>query len=391
MRKVLAGLCWALAATCMADPSPEVRGLWVVRTGLVSPAAVDQVVEQAASGGFNTLLVQVRGRGDAFYRSSLVSRSALLHPRVKDFDPLAYLMERARARQLKVHAWINVLLSAHFGQPLPADHILVQHPEWVMVPRKAARAGLAASRRNLLRVVADASPRSDVEGYYISPAAPGVPEHLEAVVTELLGRYAVDGLHLDFIRYPSAEFDYSRAALESFQRGRGGDLLAPASRSSAAWEEHRRSVLTALAHRLVRTARTERPGMTVSAAVVAAEADAVQHKGQAWPEWMSAKLLDAVCPMAYTPDPRLFRAQIERSRALAGPGQHVWAGVGAYRLSIDSVVKNIQTAREVGAEGVVLFSHESFDRVSLETLRRDAFAGPTRVAALPELVSGPLP
>ena len=43
MRKVLAGLFWALAATCMADPSAEVRGLWVVRTGLVSPAAVDQV------------------------------------------------------------------------------------------------------------------------------------------------------------------------------------------------------------------------------------------------------------------------------------------------------------------------------------------------------------
>src|SRR5688500_5145815 len=128
----------ALILTCAAEAA-EVRGLWVVRTGLVSPEAVDRVVESAVAGGFNTLLVQVRGRGDAFYRSDFVPRSVLLSGRRGDFDPLARLLTQAQARRLRVHAWVNVLLTAHFGQPLPEGHVLLTNPEWAMVPRAAAR------------------------------------------------------------------------------------------------------------------------------------------------------------------------------------------------------------------------------------------------------------
>src|ERR1700730_12547548 len=97
-------------------PSAEMRGLWVVRTALTSAASVDRVVADAERAGFNALFVQVRGRGDAFYRSELVPRSEILAPQPLDFDPLARLMERARARGLQVHAWMNVLLCAGFGR-----------------------------------------------------------------------------------------------------------------------------------------------------------------------------------------------------------------------------------------------------------------------------------
>ncbi len=372
MRRWLAGFAFVLVTPFAARA--EVRGVWVVRTGLVSAESVDRVVDQAVTGGFNTLLVQVRGRGDAFYLSDVAPRSVLLSGRSPDFDPLARLLARARARRLAVHAWVNVLLTAHFGQPLPEGHVLLAHPDWVMVPREAAREALDMKGRERLRLVAAVSPREDVEGYYISPTAPGVPEHLEAVIREILERYRVDGLHLDFMRYPSADFDYSRSALESFRRARGGgDLFSAPSRFPDAWDEHRRLVLTSLAERLSRTARNTRPGVVVSAAVVASEADAIHRKFQAWPSWLAQKTIDAVCPMAYTPDPQLFRVQIEHARAKATAGQGVWAGVGAYRLTMDGVMQNIRSARDAGASGVLLFSHESLGAVDLERLRKEAF------------------
>src|SRR6188768_4514686 len=49
----------------------EVRGLWVLRSSLASPSSVASMVDAAMRSGFNTLLVQVRGRGEAFYRSDL--------------------------------------------------------------------------------------------------------------------------------------------------------------------------------------------------------------------------------------------------------------------------------------------------------------------------------
>src|SRR4029453_1808384 len=94
-----------LLALLLAGPTlpsasqSEMRGLWVVRTGLLSPESVDQVVDDAARAGFNALFVQVRGRGDAFYTSRVVERSDLLRGQPADFDPLARQIGRASCRE----------------------------------------------------------------------------------------------------------------------------------------------------------------------------------------------------------------------------------------------------------------------------------------------------
>jgi uncharacterized lipoprotein YddW (UPF0748 family) len=336
----------------------------------------------------NALFVQVRGRGDAFYRSTLAARSPLLERQPRDFDPFARLMARARARGLQVHAWVNVLLAAHFGQPLPRGHVLLKHPEWAMVPKSAAMAALLASGPRRLQLIMDAGrAEGDVEGYYLSPAIPAVGDHLEGVVRELVRSYPVDGLHLDFVRYPGPSFDYSRAALEGFRRVNGEtDLLGGTARSPAAWDGYRRQVLTALATRLADAARAERPGIVLSAAVTPDEAQAVSQKFQDWPRWLASGVLTALCPMTYTPDNGLFQQQVESARARAGLAQPVWAGIAAYRLDVAGIVEKIALARRSGARGVVLFSHESLAPADLRRLRDEAF--PPRLALGAELHGG---
>jgi uncharacterized lipoprotein YddW (UPF0748 family) len=379
MVRALALLSLALAATPTgaATASPkELRGLWVVRTALVSPQAVDRVVDEAAEAGMNALFVQVRGRGDAFYRSSLVPRSVLLEHAPRDFDPFARLLARARARGLAVHAWINVLLVGHFGQPLPRGHVLLKHPDWTMVPKSASTAALVATGDRRLRIILEAGRREgDVEGYYLSPSVPAVGDRLEAVVRELVRSYPIDGLQLDFVRYPGPTYDYSRAALEGFRRASGtSDLLDGPERRPSEWDAYRRRVLTALATRLSDAARVERPGLVISAAVAPDEAQAVNNKFQDWPGWLANGVLSALCPMTYTPDTRTFLEQIQQARERARGGQAVWAGIGAYRLDLAGIVEKVEVAREAGANGVVLFSHESFEPGELRRLREEAFS-----------------
>ena len=83
-----------------AAPPAEIAGLWVVRTGLLCPRSWTRSWTGPPAGGFNALFVQVRGRGDAFYASRVVERSELLRGQPADFDPLARLLARARARGL---------------------------------------------------------------------------------------------------------------------------------------------------------------------------------------------------------------------------------------------------------------------------------------------------
>ncbi len=68
------------------------------------------MVRTARDHGFNTLLVQVRGRGDAYFTSSLEPRAAELQRQPASFDPLATVLAEAHEAGLRVHAWVNVNL-----------------------------------------------------------------------------------------------------------------------------------------------------------------------------------------------------------------------------------------------------------------------------------------
>lgn len=357
----------------------EVRALWVTRTTLTSPASIETMVASAVRAGFNTLLVQVRGRGDAYFAGGREPRAESLARQPAGFDPLRTVLDCAHDAGLKVHAWVNVGLVASAAQlPKSRDHVVNRHPEWLMVPRALAREMAVLDPRTTLyrdklaRWTREQS--QQVEGLYLSPVPAGASDYTVEVIGEMAERYPIDGVHLDYVRYPDEGFDYSRAALNEFRADVVRDL-EPAERDAldkrsariplayvdafpARWRAFRVSRLTALVERVSREVRRRRPGVTVTAAVVPDTTEALERRLQDWPAWLSNDLLDAACPMAYATDARLFEAQIRSARQAAG-SRPVWAGIGAYRIPSSQTVANIQAARRLGATGIILFSYDS--------------------------------
>lgn len=371
--------CLAPAVPAAGAAPDEVRGLWVVRSSLRSPVTVERVVEDAARHGFNTLLVQVRGRGDAYYDSPLEPRAAGLAQQPSAFDPLALLIERAHAAGLAVHGWVNVnLVASAVDLPASSRHVVNRHPEWVMVPRVLVQELAATpvdSPAYIGRIARWTRAQSNVEGLYTTPLVPAAADHVVTVVSDLMRRYPLDGVHLDYVRFPSPDFDYSRAALAEFRASVLPDL-APAERERlertlavdpfayvdffpTRWGAFRRSRLTALVMRLRTAAQTIRPGAFVSAAVYPDATEAATLKLQDWRLWAEGGLLDAVCPMAYTTDRAQFLRQITDAARVVAPGVAVWAGIGAYRLPPADTIANIGAARSAGAAGFLLFSYDS--------------------------------
>jgi uncharacterized lipoprotein YddW (UPF0748 family) len=391
-------LCATVAFISTPEAVHETRALWVTGTTLASPAAISAMVDAAADAGFNTLIVQVRRRGDAYYGSSREPRATQLSSQPPDFDPLATTIALAHPSGLKVHAWLNVnLVSSAATLPAARTHLVHRHPEWLMVPRRLAAelAGLRPGDPAYLRRLAAGvrAQSSEVEGLYVSPIHSDAADHMVAVATDVASRYALDGIHFDYVRYPNAEFDYSRRALSKFRewlfprmkeaerkRFRSDDirtLLAMTDAYPVRWSEFRRSRLTSLVSRLQASVKRARPGILVSAAVFADSAAATALRLQEWQLWVAQGYVDVVCPMAYTTDSAVFATQIAEARAAAGSRQ-VWAGIGAYRLPSNQTVANIETARRLGAEGIVLFSYESMlesgGKKYLADVNRGAFA-----------------
>jgi uncharacterized lipoprotein YddW (UPF0748 family) len=394
---VLLRIATVFALACVplfAQPSsPEVRALWVQRRSLASPASVAAVVGMARQGQFNTLIVQVRGRGDAYYSSRHEPRPALLDKQPPSFDPLELMLDQAHGAGLKVHAWVNVnLVSDAVPPPLPR-HVVHLHPEWLMVPRPLAEElGRMNPRdpRYLRRLSDHARARSDrVEGLFLSPIHKGAVDHSIKIIGDLVSRYDLDGIHLAYIRFPNDEFDYSAGALREFRgeiesRATGAERRDYASRARGrplfytemfpqGWQEFRRARLTALLTKIRATIKARRPRAMLTAAVFPDANDAANRRFQNWGGWLEAGLLDAICPMAYTTDSAVFRAQIANVELLAG-GRPVWAGIGAYQIPPMAAVENIRAARQLGVEGVVLFSYDNLDGKYVDVVARGAFA-----------------
>jgi uncharacterized lipoprotein YddW (UPF0748 family) len=376
---ILAVVCLGTMAVAPRAAAPQpTRALWVTRTTLSSPDAIRQMVGAADAGGFNTLLVQVRGRGDAYYNGTMEPRAAELASR-PGFDPLATVIELAHGRGMQVHAWVAVnLVSSSVSLPPSRDHIIYRAPEWLMVPRELAAEMKKIDPRSPAYVGRLArwtrTQTGTVEGLYTSPLHVAAQDHTAAVIGEIAARYPLDGVHLDYVRFPNEGFDYSPSALDQFKAAILPDLTTQQRRDAAArevldpaaypnlfperWDEFRRSRLTSLVIKIRAAVKQARPQASLSAAVIPDAQEALTMRLQDWRGWLDRSLLDVLCPMAYTTEPNLFERQIAAARSYAGP-RPVWAGIGAYQLTPSQTLGHIAAAQRLGAAGIILFSYES--------------------------------
>jgi uncharacterized lipoprotein YddW (UPF0748 family) len=359
--------------------SSETRALWVQRGSLASPQSIATLVKSAREHGFNTLLVQVRGRGDAYYLGGVEPRATELFRQGPDFDPLAMVLDAGHAAGLRIHAWVNVnLISSAAELPSAREHVIYRHPAWLMVPRDIGQqlAAMEPDSPGYVGTLArwTRAQSAAIEGLYLSPIVADAAGYTDSIVRALARRYPVDGIHLDYARYPNDRFDYSRLAIREFRASVRTQLAEATRRSLDAqeqsdlfaypdslpdrWREFRVSRMTELITRLRATVKRERPDALVSVAVAPNPREAETQRLQNWRAWAEAGVVDAVCPMAYATEISQFAEQIAAARAGAG-SRPVWAGIGSYRLSPQETIENIDTARRLGANGIVLFSYDS--------------------------------
>jgi uncharacterized lipoprotein YddW (UPF0748 family) len=237
-----------------------------------------------------------------------------------------------------------------------------------------------------------------LEGIYTGPANPKVREHIFKIWMDILKHYEVDGLHFDYVRLASPDFDYSRTSLQAFKKWLKPQLskadnqqlkeslkanpLAAAEEYKDKFADFQREQVTLLVERIYRAVKRKRPNLIVSAAVFANSENAYTRRFQDWRRWLTMGILDVACPMAYSQDTAVFQKQIELATTAAhGSGRRVWAGIGAYRIPVEATVEKINVARALGADGIVLFSYDFTARPSelnpdsayLERVRRAAF------------------
>ena len=346
-----------------APGAPELRALWVdgFHAGIRSAEEVAQLVRDAKRANVNTLIVQVRRRGDALYAKSF-------EPSVEDpaydgkFDGLAAILDAAHAEGIQVHAWINAM-------PIWRDAPPPNDPRHVYNQHGPAQAG----ETNWLTRSPKGETRFPV-GYFLDPGHPGAAAYLLEVYLNIVRNYPVDGIHFDYIRYPETEerlergagVGYNETSLARFRRAtRRTDTPSPDDNRFTEW---RRQQVTQLVRRIYIEAKAINPRIKVSGAVIAwgrppqRERDFLdmspgQRIFQDWHGWLKEGILDLAIPMNYArgADPTVrgwFDGWIKFEKKYRH-GRQLAVGIGAYLNSKESNLAQLGRVRQPEGKGRV--------------------------------------
>lgn len=192
-------------------------------------AELDELVRTVKANDLNTIFFQVRPASDALYASALFPTSRFLSGQQGAplaLDPLGYLVQKAHAEEIAVHAWINpyrVTLSGESLSSLAENNPARLHPEWTYA----------------------------VNGQvYYNPAHAGVRALVAEGIAEILKNYAVDGVLFDDYFYP-ADVGKADASEYAAYQASGGHL------SLEDWRRKNVNLLIELSYRTVKQTRAD--------------------------------------------------------------------------------------------------------------------------------------
>ncbi|MCB0261602.1 MAG: family 10 glycosylhydrolase [Calditrichaeota bacterium] len=348
-----------------ANADVEVRALWVIRHQMKTPQSIDSVLKFAAANQITDLFVQVRGRGDAYYHSRFEPKAEEIP---ENFDPLGYLLIKANRKKIRIHAWVNMFyIWSSEKKPVSPEHLINRKPEWLIYPSKYDPA-LPDSNWN---------GRRNEEGLYLAPLIEDVQIHLLNVVDDILSQYELDGLHLDYIRFPGYGFDFDPYVRDKFKERYVIDPAefrnTPESFSAnygavgydiffSRWGKFLRDGLSEFIEKLAKQTRERHPEVIISAAVKPDLRRAHWYYYQDWDRWLNEGWLDWAVPMNYAKSQSDFEMRMDQMLEKV-PAEKVVMGTALYNQPWSSVKQKWQTIqnkrdKNEALKGVALFSYD---------------------------------
>lgn len=321
-------LVLSLHIQAQESPKRELRAVWLTTVKnldwpkklVKSHADIEKqkaelrtILDQLQQANVNTILLQTRVRSAVIYPSAIEPWDVCLtgtHGRDPGYDPLQFAIDEAHARGMELHAWLCTL---------PAGN-------WESAACKAIRKRLP----HLIYKVGD-------EGF-MRPEAPETATYLASIAREIVTRYDVDGIHLDYIRYP--ELQKVRIS--------GNEARANITRVVRAIHD---------------AVKAEKPFVKMSCSPIGKYADLRRQSSRGWnardkvyqdaQEWLRTGLMDQLYPMMYFRGNNFYPFAVDWQAN--SYGRSVAAGLGIYCLHrsegnwpLEEIQRQMNTTRWIG-------------------------------------------
>lgn len=320
------------------EPATEIRAVWLTtnwkldwpRTGKTveeQKAELERILDDLQEKNFNLVLFQVRAQAKSFYKSLMEPKSPYFN-HADDFDPLAFAIEACHSRGMECHAWIPAF---------PAEQI----------------------RKNRRGTVLEKRPehyKQNGGSWFLDPGHPETRTRLILLVKEIVSKYDIDGIHLDYIRYPENTRSFKDNDTYRLY-GRGKDK-----------KQWRRDNINRLISELYDEVKTMKKWVQVSSAPLGKYKAIKSNDGWTAYEtvcqdagyWMQEGKHDILFPMMYTKGEEFYPYVDEWIKV--SNDRLIVPGLGVYQLekkerdwAIEEIDEQVKYTRESKAAGQAYF------------------------------------
>ena len=340
-----------LTAFAQTAPKYEIRATWLTTLGgmdwpsakAVSASDIKKqqeelchILDELQQANFNTVLFQTRLRGDVIYPSQFEPFAESLtgtEGKNPGYDPLRFAIEECHKRGMELHAWIVAIPIGNTRQvrTLGKNALTRKHPSLC---------------------------KQFNGSWYLDPGNPETDDYLANIVREIVSGYDVDGIHLDYIRYPEQG---ERFPDQSTYRkyGKKQDL-----------KQWRRNNITRIVRRIYTETKSLKPWVKVSSSPIGKYRDTGRYSSQGWnaydevyqdaQQWLREGIHDALFPMMYFRGNHFYPFALDWKENKNG--RWIVPGLGIYFLhpseldwKLDEVVRQIYFIRSIGLDGQAYF------------------------------------
>jgi uncharacterized lipoprotein YddW (UPF0748 family) len=348
-----------LSARVFPQVDRETRAVWLATNFRLDwpPQTLDQekqkkslieIFDDIKSKNLNTVFFQAASNGTVLFKSSYEPFSSYITGEVEgkaSYDPLQFAVENAHKRGLEIHAWINCVrcfAGTEYNVFNNQNHISKRKPEWIVEDNSDGQ-----------------------KSFWLDPGLPEVREYISDYITEMVEKYDLDGVHLDFIRYPGKNFD------DEFSYKVHGVGLSR--------DEYRRKNISSLVELIGKKIKDVKHYIKFGVSPIGVYKN--QSGMTAWEgytevyqdsrEWLKKGLVDYLAPQIYwgfDDNPRfglVAKEWVENSF-----GKNIVLGIGAYKQNvIKDINAMIQYGRAINASGVSFFRYENIKDLEFEAFQ----------------------
>ncbi len=366
-----------LQALALTTTSPKVEGraIWLDRGTILESggeAGLRQLIRKLSQAGINVVFFETVNAGFPIYPSRL-TRS---NPLVSGWDPLKVAVDEGHKLGMEVHAWVwtfavgNKRHNELIGKPVDYAGPILEDSGLMSEALRNQQGGLSVDNKQ--------------NEYWLSPASPKGRAFLLDLYKEIVTNYDVDGLQLDYIRYPfqsgATRMGYEQVGRDAFYNSTGQSLDSMDDYKAKMWIAWKTYQVTSFVQQVSETLRAVRPNIKLSAAVFPMRRESrIVAIQQDWETWIDNGWIDILNPMSYTRDPERLQAiydYVKRS-----PQKHVmiYPGIAIRNLDAGELVMELEALRDHGGLGSTLFAGAHLDAEKATTLGSGPFKDHTSI------------